>query len=220
MAPNTDPVLLAILGHVPFDGWSVAAMRAGARDAGLDPDRLPILFPGGMRDLATAFADWVDRAMVAAATEDGVGLAELRIRDRIEALVIARLTVMEPHKEAVRAALGFLALPQNADLGLRVMARTVDAVWRAAGDRATDFSFYTKRGLLAAVLAATTLHWLDDTDEGFNPTRRFLRARIGNVIALQSLRRQCQILGDRLPDPVRFFRSAGEAFARSRPSWK
>ena len=43
-----------------------------------------------------------------------------------------------------------------------VAANTVDAIWYAAGDSATDFNFYTKRGLLAAVYGATMLYWLDD----------------------------------------------------------
>jgi ubiquinone biosynthesis protein COQ9 len=210
----------ATLAHVAFDGWSEKAMAAGARDAGIDPDRLSVLFPGGLRDLAAAFSGWADQAMLTALDADGIVLSDLRVRDRIEALAFARFAVLMPHREAVRAVLGFLALPQNVDLGLRLAARTVDTTWRAAGDTATDFSFYTKRGLLASVLAATTLYWLDDRSEGGEATRRFLRARIANVIALQGLRGQCQRLAGGLPDPVRFWRGFAEAFGRARPSWR
>ena len=38
-------------------------------------------------------------------------------------------------------------------------ARTVDAIWHAAGDRSADFSWYTKRAILAAVYTATVLYW-------------------------------------------------------------
>jgi len=211
-----ESVLLATLRHVAFDGWSNAAMAAGARDTGVDPDRLQILFPAGLRDLAAAFSDWADRSMLATLEADGVVLADLRVRERIEALIIARFTVLAPHREAVRAVLGFLALPQNADLAVKLTASTANAIWRAAGDRATDFSYYTKRGLLASVLAATTLYWLDDRDEAMLGTRRFLAARIGNVIALQGLRGQMQKLAAGLPDPVRFVRSVRDAWSRAR----
>lgn len=211
-----DPILLATLRHVAFDGWSAAAMAAGARDAGLDRDRLSIVFPGGLRDLAAVFSDWADRSMVAALEADRVVLADLRVRERIEALIVARLTVLAPHREAVRAALGFLALPQNADLAFRLTASTANTIWRAAGDTATDFSYYTKRGLLASVLAATMLYWLDDRDEAMQGTRRFLRARIDNVIALQGLRGQVQKMAGGLPDPVRLLRRIRESWSRAR----
>ena len=45
-------------------------------------------------------------------------------------------------------------MPQNAALGARLLYRTVDTAWYAAGDTSTDWNFYTKRGLLAAVYAA------------------------------------------------------------------
>jgi ubiquinone biosynthesis protein COQ9 len=217
---RADQALFAMLAHVGFDGWSNVAMAMGARDVGMNDDELALLFPDGPRDLAAAFSDWADRAMPASLAAGGTAIAELKIRDRIEALTFARFTALAPYREAVRAVLGFLALPQNADLGLKLWAQTVDAIWRAAGDTATDFSFYTKRTLLAAVLAATTLYWLDDRDPGSEATRRFLRQRIANVLAVQRMRADCRTLAARLPDPVRFFNRAAEAFDRARPSWR
>ena len=41
-------------------------------------------------------------------------------------------------------------------------ARTVDAIWHAAGDRSADFSWYTKRASLAAILLPTLFFWLHD----------------------------------------------------------
>src|SRR3546814_3593287 len=86
-------------------------------------------------------------------------LDAMRIRDRIAFAVRLRLEMAERHKEAVRRALAFLALPGNAGLAVRSLYRTVDAIWWACGDRSTDFNFYTKRGLLAAVYSSTLLYW-------------------------------------------------------------
>jgi hypothetical protein len=52
---------------------------------------------------------------------------------------------------------GVLAWPGNAALAARCIGRTIDALWHAAGDRAADFSWYTKRATLAGVYAATPL---------------------------------------------------------------
>src|SRR3546814_10685041 len=71
-----------------------------------------------------------------------------------------------------------LALPQNAATGLACLYRTVDAIWYAAGDRATDYNFYTKRALLAGVYSSTLLFWLNDKSENFAATWAFLDRRI------------------------------------------
>jgi ubiquinone biosynthesis protein COQ9 len=90
--------------------------------------------------------------------------------------------------------------------------RTVDAIWYAAGDTATDFNFYTKRGLLAAVYSSTLLYWLDDTSEDSAKTWAFLDRRIAEVMKVP---RMLSELGDRigrivgdLPGPWRRFRRA------------
>src|SRR3546814_12063346 len=90
----------------------------------------------------------------------------------------------ERHKEAVRRALAFLALPGNAGLAVRSLYRTVDAIWWACGDRSTDFNFYTKRGLLAAVYSSTLLYWLDDGSDGHADSWAFLDRRIADVMRL------------------------------------
>ena len=76
-----------------------------------------------------------------------------RTRERVNHAVRARLEVLAPHKEAARRAAAFLAPPQNAPLAARLMMQSVDAMWRAAGDRSSDFSYYTKRAMLGGVYA-------------------------------------------------------------------
>ena len=78
----------------------------------------------------------------------------------------------------------------------------------AAGDRSTDFNFYTKRGLLAGVYAATTLYWLDDRSPGFEATQAFLDRRLADVMAIPRLGSRVREFAARLPDPFLFLRLA------------
>ena len=156
----TDRLLLAVLPNVPFDGWSVAALRAGARSLELPESEAKALFPRDGAALVACFSHWADRAMLERIADDA--FAQLKTGQRVAAAVRTRLDILEPHREAARRGLTVLALPQNAALGLRLLYDTVDAIWYAAGDTATDFNFYTKRGLLAGVYAATVLYWIND----------------------------------------------------------
>ena len=119
--------------------------------------------------------------------------------------VRARIEALDPHKEAARRAASFLALPQHAALGTRLMAKSVDAMWRAAGDRSSDFSYYTKRAMLGGVYGATFLYWLSDNSAGNAATWAFLDSRIGNVMQIEKFRGQAREAVAKLPDPFQIF---------------
>lgn len=168
------------LRHVPFDGWTWTALDAGARDLSLAPGEAQRLFPGGPQELIRAFSAEADRRMLESL--EGLDLAAMKVREKVAAGVRARLEAVAAHREAVRSGLAFFALPQNAPAGLTCLYRTVDAIWYAAGDTATDYNFYTKRALLAGVYSSTLLFWLNDKSEDFTATWSFLDRRIGEVL--------------------------------------
>ena len=170
-----DTLVEAMLEHVPFDGWTIAALRHGAADAGLDAAAAMHAFPGGGRDMVAHFSALSDRRMLEAL--ERMDLPAMGVTARVRTAVRVRLEQAEPHREAIRRTLAFLAMPQNALLGAKLLHRTVDAIWHAAGDTATDWNWYSKRGLLAGVLGATVLCWLNDGSEGHTVTWDFLDRR-------------------------------------------
>ena len=184
-SPERDTAIDALLSRVPFEGWSPSALRGALSDIGVDPADGTMLFPGGAADLVEAYCDLGDRRMVEAAEE----FTELRTSQRVRAVVALRLRQHRPHREAVRRALAVLARPGHAVLAIRCTARTMDAMWHAAGDRSADFSWYTKRGILAGVYGATLLRWLVDTSEDDADTLAFLDRRLAGAVRLGRLRR-------------------------------
>jgi ubiquinone biosynthesis protein COQ9 len=85
----------------------------------------------------------------------GIDPAALKIRDRIRTGVLARTEAAVEHEGATRRWMGFLVLPTHAALGLRLLWASADALWRWAGDTATDENHYSKRALLAEILLST-----------------------------------------------------------------
>ena len=203
-----ERLLEATLAHVAFDGWSEAALEAGAHDLGVDPAAAREAFARGSIDLVIAFSGWADRKMEAALAERELGV--LKVRERIAAAVRARLEVWAEHREAVRLALGLLALPIHAPDATRCLYRTVDAMWHAVGDRSTDFNFYTKRALLAGVQLSTTLYWLQDKSENAEASWEFLDRRIEDVLKIQTVRGRLEKLGARRPWLLRLLRQVAE----------
>ncbi|HWK44432.1 MAG TPA: COQ9 family protein [Stellaceae bacterium] len=199
-----DALLEATMPNVPFDGWSVVALAAGAKAIGLDPADVALLFPDGPGEAAAAISDWADRRMLERLA--GMDLAAMKVRDRVAAGVRARLDVLEPYREAVRRAMALAASPANAPAAAQAVYRTVDAIWYAAGDAATDFNFYTKRALLAGVYGATVLYWLNDRSEGSADSWAFLDRRLGDIMRLPKLTARLRRTAETLTAPLHVLR--------------
>lgn len=177
-----DELIRAALPHIPFDGWAVSTLEKAAADLGHSPAMASALFPGGVKDALNAFADFVDREMLKKLKP--LKTADMRIRDRIKTAVMARFEILQQHREAERLALGYWALPHHAPRAAKIVWRTADRIWDWAGDTATDYNRYTKRGLLSGVLTASTLAWLNDDSANLNITEAFVGRRIENVMQL------------------------------------
>jgi ubiquinone biosynthesis protein COQ9 len=202
-----DRLLEATLPHVIFDGWGMVALEAGARDLGLEIGQIHVVFASPTKDLASHFSDWADRRMLLRLST--LDLPAMKVRERITMAVRVRLQELAGHQEAVRRLAGFLILPGNTSLAARDGYRTVDAIWRVAGDKAVDFNFYTKRALLGAVLATTTLHWLDDISHDHGETWAFLDRRIASVMGISKLQAQVKGFAAKLTKPLRSFGIGG-----------
>lgn len=172
--------------HATFDGWSEAALASAAAELGVPADRARLACPGGAVAMIDAWFASVDDAMAAALPPET--LATMKIRERIRALVLARLDAMGGDREALRRALAILALPTNLPAATRLGWRAADRMWRLAGDRAVDFNHYTKRATLAAVYASTILAWIDDDSDDAVETRAFLDRRIDGIMAFERLK--------------------------------
>ena len=186
--PQTKPLdrnalVESIVAQVPFDGWTEAAYENGLTQAGIDADKAARLFPEGLRDVIEAFGTMADEAMLAR-MQSYAGFARLRVRDKVAFGVRARLEYLAPHRLAMRRLMAWYLVPTHAPLGLKRLAHSVDLIWKAAGDTATDYNYYTKRILLGAVVKATVLFWLSDESPDSRASWDFLDRRIAEVLRL------------------------------------
>ena len=163
-----DRLADAVASEASFEGWTRTALAAAARRLELPTGEADRLFPGGPVQVLTHLSERADLRTVEDMEKEGV--ATMKIRDRIRTAVRIRLERHAGEREAVRRALALLSLPFNAGLGLKLLYKTVDAMWYAAGDNSTDFNFYTKRATLAGVYSSTLLYWLNDRSPGAEAT--------------------------------------------------
>jgi ubiquinone biosynthesis protein COQ9 len=191
-APEVEPDLLAegearllnaALALAPTQGWTAAMARAAGTAAGFSAGETELLIPGGARDLAALHSRAIDAAAMAALAD--VSPAALKVRERIRQGAWAWTRAAVVNEAATRRWTGFLALPRNAPLALRLAWESADKLWVWAGDRSTDANHYSKRALLAGILVATLLVRLSQGEDAAWAT---LAARIEAVMAFERLK--------------------------------
>ncbi|WP_353217766.1 COQ9 family protein [Sandarakinorhabdus sp.] len=198
LAELAPRLIAAMLPHVPFDGWTAKALAAAAADTGIDSDIAALAVP----DVAAMLTGWT--ALTNQAMAEAMAASHnLKIRERIRMALVTRLE--HGNAEVTRRALAILAQPQHAGLSARLLWQAADAMWRAAGDTATDYNHYTKRAILSAIYSATLLHWTQDDSPDFEATRAFIDRRIDGVMRFEKAKAKLVGIGGKLPDPARFF---------------
>ncbi len=176
-------VLAEALKLAPAMGWTWKMAYAAGAAAGFSKGETELLLPAGPRDLAALFSRGCDAA--AMATLAGVDPRSMKIRDRIRAGALARIDAAMAHAAAARRWAGFLALPTNAALAMRLAWESADGIWRWAGDTATDENHYTKRALLAGILIGALAVRLAD---GEAAAEAHLERRIEGVMRFEQLK--------------------------------
>ena len=190
----------AMLVHVPFDGWSWAALEQGAIDTDFQTkltfeDRKKIyydLFKNGPIDFIETFSKIIDVEMEK--NYESLVTKPDRISQKIKTIILIRLHLSQKYKEAVRSSLSLTAIPKNSKKSLKILYRTCHRIWKIAGDTSTDFSFYTKRASLAAVYSSTLLFWLNDNSSTQDETEAFLDRRLKDISKISNLKKPLHTL--------------------------
>lgn len=178
----------AIADAAVFDGWSAEAVAQAAQVTGVDPQLAAFAFREGPMAMIAAWVSHVDESM--ARTCPAPALAALPIRERIRRLVWARLDAVAGREEALVRALTIMAMPGNLGAATRLGWHSAHAMWRQAGDTATDYNHYTKRAILAGIYAATLHVFARDRSDGKAETRAFLNRRIEGIMRFEKAKAQ------------------------------
>ena len=190
----------AMLSHVPFDGWTWIAMENGAVDinfeksktANIRMDIYKNLFKNGAIDFIDIFSEIID--VEVKNNYNNLEKKPQRIPEKIKKIILMRLSLCHKYKDAIRSSLSITALPNNSKKSIKLLYRTCNNIWRISGDKATDFSFYTKRVSLAAVYTSTLLFWLNDSSINEENTEYFLDRRLNDISKISNFKKPFNVL--------------------------
>ena len=144
-------------------------------------------FPKGISEAIDFFAEEMDAKMEAHCNTEA--FKRLKIRDKIKEGLMFRFRTHQKQRETIRRLMSYYALPQHATQAAEHVWKTADRLWYLAGDKATDYNYYTKRTMLVGVYSSTLLAWATDSTPDLSLTEEFLDRRIGDVMKIEGLKK-------------------------------
>lgn len=101
--------------------------------------------------------------------------------DRLRYLINRRLAMNRPVLKFLPNALGHMILPKNLTKSLTELHCLSDDITYYAGDRSTDFTWYSKRFSISGLFVQSELFMLTDTTNDLSDTSKFVDSRLKEI---------------------------------------
>lgn len=169
---------------LPFSDWNEQLIAATEKECDFVQGYNFALFPGGIKEIIKLYEAWRDQQMLEALKNLD---SNIKIREKIALALKTRIKSIGPKIIYIKNSCYF-AIPSNLMLGTNIAWETCDKIWKFAGDTATDFNYYSKRGLLLGVYLSTIMFYISDSSENHGDTDAFIVSAIDNIINIAKLK--------------------------------
>lgn len=169
--------------------WSKEMIAGAESNCALSDGYHHVLFPGGMQEMLVEFENWQDQLMLEMIEKSG---KPQKIREQIANALEIRLMKLLPKNALINHRAAF-ALPQNLLIANQSAMKSCDLIWKNAGDRSSDFNYYTKRGLLFPVYLGARAFYFADNSEDHQDSRQFIKNALDNIVNIASLKSRIRL---------------------------
>ncbi len=141
-------ILELIKEIVSIEGWSQNISKK-LINKNINREELTYLFPNGYKDMLKFSLDEINYSLEKKIRK--IDVINLPINRRIKKILMSRIELLNKNNKFFKKTFYHLLLPQNSKILKKSLYKSVDTMWYLAGDNSTDFNFYTKRIVLAAI---------------------------------------------------------------------
>jgi len=171
------------------NNWSKAMISKAESNCGLNLGYYHILFTHGEAQMLQELEDWQDDCMLEELTKQ---LWPKKIREQIALALEIRIMNIVSKNVLTNISAAFM-VPQNILAGNESACSSCDLIWKYAGDKSTDFNYYTKRGLLLPVYLSARAFYIADNSKNHQDTKEFIKNALDNIINIASLKNRIHL---------------------------
>jgi len=192
MKPKQDKLAKLFIQQVPKYGWSRETLLHCAKKQRITTPNLALLFPSFEYDVLKFLI--AQNNKIVEKNYNSFNHSRLKTRDKIKTILELKFDSNTYLKEALPEMLKFLLRPGNIFMSIKMLHENSDFIWKLAGDKSNDFSYYSKRGLLSMVYLATLIYWLNDKSNKGIGTKNFISKSVDGIVDGVSRLKQLSML--------------------------
>ncbi|MGR4000545.1 MAG: COQ9 family protein [Alphaproteobacteria bacterium] len=155
--PNTplqEQLYLLTLQYVPKYGWSDLAITRARQKLKLPPKSEKLIFPDGGKQVLQKWAEKQIQIAAQNLANSKTKGTTLRVQTGIQNLI----NQADKNPKLANRAANRLLMPDAAPLAIKLLANASNAIWSAVPDPSLDYNWYSKRAILANVLAQVLIY--------------------------------------------------------------
>ena len=192
MKSKQEKLAKLFIQDVPKFGWSRETLLQCAKKQRISTSVLAKLFPSFEYDVLK-FIIAQNNSQVEK-NYNSFNNSRLKTRDKIKTILELKFDSNEYLKKTLPEMLKFLLRPGNLLMSIKMLHENSDFIWKLAGDKSNDFSFYSKRGLLSIVYLASLIYWLNDKSTKGIGTKNFISKSVDGIVDGVSRLKQLSML--------------------------
>jgi len=192
MKSKQDKLAKLFIQQVPKYGWSRETLLHCAKKQRITTPNLALLFPSFEYDVLKFLI--AQNNNIVEKNYNSFNHSRLKTRDKIKTILELKFDSNTYLKQALPEMLKFLLRPGNIFMSIKMLHENSDFIWKLAGDKSNDFSYYSKRGLLSMVYLATLIYWLNDKSNKGIGTKNFISKSVDGIVDGVSRLKQLSIL--------------------------
>lgn len=154
----SNSLLENILKNVNDFGWTEESVRKALLELNLPEEDANFIVRGDAFNLIILFDQWINEKV--RQDIDASMFQNLKVHEKIKYLLSLKFKTLHPYKSAVIKGGRLFQNPRVFKESFVMLAESINQMWYDAGDRSTDFNYYTKRLMLTAVHARVFVLWL------------------------------------------------------------
>ncbi len=169
--------------------WSDELIKTAEKNCKFTINYHKLLFPKGTAELVQSFENWLNIKMLS--TLEKIEKPK-KIREQI-ALALETRIINLVSKNVILNNSSFFLIPSNLLYGNEIACQTCDLIWKYAGDKSTDYNYYTKRGLLLPIYLSAKTFYIADNSKNHEKTKDFIKNALDNIINIASFKNRVNV---------------------------
>ena len=178
------------------NGWNDNTFNEIIEKTNYSLNELNILFPSGFKDLLIFSLDDLNLQLEEFFNKSN--LIRLPLHKRIRKILITKIHLMNKSKKFYKKIFFFLLLPHNNKLLLKQLYKSVDLIWKIAGDNSTDFNYYTKRIILSGIYSRVILNFFNNDD--LIKIEEIIDINLNYVLKIPKFKKRLSLVKENIPN--------------------